>query len=101
MAQALVLSLLLVGTAGFEPTTLCPPGRCATRLRYAPTDAAMCPPVRRAVKYSGLRWKWDQRRNNCSTSSSSMRTCLMIWLLSADSSRASGPSRRRRAPPMV
>src|SRR6478736_2008491 len=27
----------MVGTAGFEPTTLCPPGRCATRLRYAPT----------------------------------------------------------------
>jgi hypothetical protein len=27
----------LVGAAGFEPTTPCPPGRCATRLRYAPT----------------------------------------------------------------
>ena len=27
---------LLVGTAGFEPTTPCPPGRCATKLRYAP-----------------------------------------------------------------
>ena len=30
--------LLLVGAAGFEPTTPCPPGRCATRLRYAPTE---------------------------------------------------------------
>ena len=27
----------VVGTARFELTTLCPPGRCATRLRYAPT----------------------------------------------------------------
>lgn len=26
----------LVGEAGFEPTTLYPPGRCATRLRYTP-----------------------------------------------------------------
>src|SRR5690606_6390628 len=27
----------MVGAAGFEPTTLCPPDKCATRLRYAPT----------------------------------------------------------------
>src|SRR5690606_4631999 len=27
----------VVGAAGFEPTTLCPPDKCATRLRYAPT----------------------------------------------------------------
>jgi hypothetical protein len=26
----------VVGLAGFEPTTPCPPGRCATRLRYSP-----------------------------------------------------------------
>ncbi len=26
----------MVGLAGFEPTTPCPPGRCATRLRYSP-----------------------------------------------------------------
>ena len=25
-----------VGLAGFEPTTPCPPGKCATRLRYSP-----------------------------------------------------------------
>jgi hypothetical protein len=31
----------LVGTAGFEPTTPCPPGRCATKLRYAPTRLLM------------------------------------------------------------
>src|SRR6476620_2382209 len=31
----------MVGTAGFEPTTLCPPGRCATRLRYAPTSGKL------------------------------------------------------------
>ena len=26
----------LVGVAGFEPTTPCPPDKCATRLRYTP-----------------------------------------------------------------
>ncbi len=29
--------LPMVGLAGFEPTTPCPPGRCATRLRYSPS----------------------------------------------------------------
>src|SRR5690606_2054504 len=28
----------LVGVAGFEPTTTCPPDRCATSLRYTPKD---------------------------------------------------------------
>ena len=27
----------MVGTAGFEPATPCPPDKYATRLRYAPT----------------------------------------------------------------
>src|SRR5579863_2441392 len=31
------LVLKLVGAIGFEPTTPCAQGRCATRLRYAPT----------------------------------------------------------------
>ena len=30
----------LVGAIGFEPTTPCAQGRCATRLRYAPTFTA-------------------------------------------------------------
>jgi hypothetical protein len=30
-------SRILVGAIGFEPTTPCAQGRCATRLRYAPT----------------------------------------------------------------
>src|SRR5713101_7039047 len=30
----------LVGAIGFEPTTPCAQGRCATRLRYAPTCTA-------------------------------------------------------------
>ena len=30
----------LVGAAGFEPTTTCAQGRCATRLRYAPREAS-------------------------------------------------------------
>src|SRR6186997_650507 len=29
--------VILVGAAGFEPATPCAQGRCATRLRYAPT----------------------------------------------------------------
>jgi hypothetical protein len=29
----------LVGARGFEPRTPCAQGRCATRLRYAPTDS--------------------------------------------------------------
>ena len=28
----------VVGATGFEPATTCPPCRCATRLRYAPTE---------------------------------------------------------------
>jgi N-acetyl-gamma-glutamyl-phosphate reductase len=28
----------MVGLAGFEPTTPCPPGKCATRLRYSPSQ---------------------------------------------------------------
>jgi hypothetical protein len=31
---------LLVGTAGFEPTTTCTPSKCATRLRYVPAIRA-------------------------------------------------------------
>src|SRR5438128_11961910 len=31
---------MLVGAIGFEPTTPCAQGRCATRLRYAPTLTA-------------------------------------------------------------
>src|SRR5258706_10819269 len=29
--------MMMVGMAGFEPTTTCTPSRCATRLRYIPT----------------------------------------------------------------
>ena len=34
--QKIPKSRQLVGAAGFEPTTTCAQGRCATRLRYAP-----------------------------------------------------------------
>jgi hypothetical protein len=30
--------LIMVGAAGFELATLCSQSRCATRLRYAPTN---------------------------------------------------------------
>jgi hypothetical protein len=33
----------MVGAAGFEPTTPCPPDKCATRLRYAPMYHAAGP----------------------------------------------------------
>ena len=33
--------ILLVGTAGFEPATPCPPDKYATRLRYAPNRIAI------------------------------------------------------------
>jgi len=38
-ANISALSSLMVGAIGFEPTTPCAQGRCATRLRYAPTVA--------------------------------------------------------------
>ena len=31
----------VVGATGFEPATPCAQGRCATRLRYTPTDATI------------------------------------------------------------
>ncbi len=31
----------MVGVTGFEPATLCPPDKCATRLRYTPTVDAL------------------------------------------------------------
>src|SRR5262249_28594797 len=43
---------------GFEPTTLCPPGRCATRLRYAPTCIAMSALAERAASIAARSWEW-------------------------------------------
>src|SRR5208282_488264 len=37
LQNILVQMKLLVGARGFEPRTPCAQGRCATRLRYAPT----------------------------------------------------------------
>jgi hypothetical protein len=37
LAQLQLRKGKLVGAIGFEPTTPCAQGRCATRLRYAPT----------------------------------------------------------------
>ena len=37
MPQIAKYLILLVGATGFEPATPCAQGRCATRLRYAPT----------------------------------------------------------------
>ena len=43
----------MVGATGFEPATPCAQGRCATRLRYAPTlktfDLTAVPPKRPAL----------------------------------------------------
>ena len=53
--------ILLVGAAGFEPATPCAQGRCATRLRYAPTGhihhtriPACCSRLRGAHNGAGL-----------------------------------------------
>ncbi len=35
------LYFLVVGTARFELATTCPPDKCATRLRYAPTKQSV------------------------------------------------------------
>ncbi len=46
----------LVGAAGFEPTTTCAQGRCATRLRYAPKESkTTCawPRIPRCARKSG------------------------------------------------
>jgi hypothetical protein len=40
----------VVGATGFEPATPCAQGRCATRLRYAPTEAIL----RQTIGPSGL-----------------------------------------------
>ena len=37
----LQLQGILVGARGFEPRTPCAQGRCATRLRYAPTPVVI------------------------------------------------------------
>ena len=56
----------MVGVAGFEPTTLCPPDKCATRLRYTPTRhylvARRCqgnPLHVRSLPDEAL-WKWAE-----------------------------------------
>jgi hypothetical protein len=36
-ALEIAISQKMVGATGFEPVTPCAQGRCATRLRYAPT----------------------------------------------------------------
>ena len=78
----------LVGVAGFEPTTTCPPDKCATRLRYTPV---------RELYPAGASHRFRSER----TSSISIRTCLTICVDSVDSCFAPSPSSRRRAPPMV
>ena len=39
----------VVGAEGFEPPTLCSQSRCATRLRYAPTEGIIPRTVRNAA----------------------------------------------------
>ena len=41
-----VNSPYMVGTAGFEPATPCPPDKCATKLRYSPYRGTSAPYVR-------------------------------------------------------
>ncbi len=41
----------LVGARGFEPRTPCAQGRCATRLRYAPTFLTTSRPINEQFNY--------------------------------------------------
>ena len=45
----------MVGAAGFEPTTPCPPDKCATGLRYAPTFRVLG--GFRAISKPALSWR--------------------------------------------
>ena len=45
--------VILVGATGFEPATPCAQGRCATRLRYAPTRQEY--PEKRAQRHDARR----------------------------------------------
>ena len=45
----------VVGATGFEPATPCAQGRCATRLRYAPTEPSLSHPSARAEYWRSLR----------------------------------------------
>src|SRR3989344_5047606 len=54
----------LVGMVGFEPTTPCTQGRCATRLRYIPTrltSNTILPPRAEVVDPAGLGHKFPRR----------------------------------------
>jgi hypothetical protein len=42
----------VVGATGFEPATPCAQGRCATRLRYAPTIRPLSHEGRRRVAFA-------------------------------------------------
>src|SRR5690606_28529904 len=77
----------LVGVAGFEPTTTCPPDKCATRLRYTPVGWRLYATRRtRGLKpYPDPGGGRLQRLSSARISSSSMRTWRTIWLLIADS----------------
>src|SRR5690606_28594531 len=44
-----------IGATGFEPATPCAQGRCATRLRHAPTRTVDYPTGRRAASRPGAR----------------------------------------------
>src|SRR5690606_31202828 len=50
----------LVGVAGFEPTTTCPPDKCATRLRYTPDRGAI---IARPTAMVAGPPRWRQRRS--------------------------------------
>ncbi len=49
---------VMVGVAGLEPTTPCPPDRCATGLRYTPTPHGLGALSRRAAPVQVLRAVW-------------------------------------------
>jgi hypothetical protein len=53
----------LVGVIGFEPTTPSSRTRCATRLRYTPTEARLIASARQGRKHARhSRFRWPTRR---------------------------------------
>src|SRR5215475_5442766 len=87
----------VVGATGFEPATPCAQGRCATRLRYAPTrlDYPTSRPDPRRSREWGVTWRAEaaerrRRTRRCDQPATKQRGRGGTW-------RAETAERRRQA----
>ena len=62
-----------VGLAGFEPTTPCPPDKCANKLRYSPLQALSL------LGFSCSRLNPKQKQNNESPSRQEDKRSEAFW----------------------